>query len=284
MIRVEGHKNLYRDEKSGAIVNCDTTSYNQYVNSLNHKEMQRQELDKMKEDRPVFTPAEKVILQDVFNKMVDLVSNNKQIFQQTRRAVREETEEVDVEELNESTMYSSDYKISPSGRKVRARRFKISDDPTSIDDEEKENVKEDVDLIEAKTTKSPVKGTPPFTLVLKRKAIRQYPNDTRVALYWSDKLKTYFSVPYQDDDGNISGVVQSESVIETLQKIHESKQTMSVNFDSGDSKTIDHHTATVLVDVYENLNEENQNRFVKMLQNSPEQFTKAADFAYRNTK
>ena len=38
MIRVEGHKNLYRDEKSGAIVNCDTTSYNQYVNSLIYKE------------------------------------------------------------------------------------------------------------------------------------------------------------------------------------------------------------------------------------------------------
>jgi hypothetical protein len=241
-------------------------------------------LDKMKDDRPVFTPAERAILQDIFNKMVDLVSNNKQIFQQTRRAVREETEEFEVEDLNESTMYSSDYKISPSGRKVRARRFKISDDPTSMDDEEKENVKEEVDLIEAKTTKSPVKGTPPFTLVLKRKAIRQYPNDTRVALYWSEKLKTYFSVPYQDDDGNISGVIQSESVIETLQKIHESKQTLSVNFDSGDTKTVDHHTATVLVNVYENLNEENKNRFVNMLQNSPEQFTKAADFAYKNKK
>ena len=50
MIRVDGHKNLYRDEKSGAIVNCDTTAYNQYVNSLQHKEMQRQELDRMKND------------------------------------------------------------------------------------------------------------------------------------------------------------------------------------------------------------------------------------------
>ena len=50
MIRVDGHKNLYRDEKSGAIVNCDTTSYNQYVNSIQYKEMQRQELDRMKND------------------------------------------------------------------------------------------------------------------------------------------------------------------------------------------------------------------------------------------
>ena len=27
MIKVEGHKNLYRDERSGAIVNCDDVAY-----------------------------------------------------------------------------------------------------------------------------------------------------------------------------------------------------------------------------------------------------------------
>jgi len=64
MIRVEGHKNLYRDEKSGAIVNCDTTSYNQYVNSLNYKDMQRQELDKMKEDIDEI----KMLLKEILNK------------------------------------------------------------------------------------------------------------------------------------------------------------------------------------------------------------------------
>ena len=30
MIRVEGHKNLYRDEKSGAIINYDSNGYVQY--------------------------------------------------------------------------------------------------------------------------------------------------------------------------------------------------------------------------------------------------------------
>lgn len=50
MIPVKGHPNLYRDEKSGAIVNCDNTSYNQYVNSLNNRKTQRKELDEMKKD------------------------------------------------------------------------------------------------------------------------------------------------------------------------------------------------------------------------------------------
>ena len=37
MIPVEGHKNLYRDEKSGAIINCDITGYNMYKKSKHKK-------------------------------------------------------------------------------------------------------------------------------------------------------------------------------------------------------------------------------------------------------
>ena len=50
MIKVEGHPHLYRDEKSGAIVNCDSIGYNEYVNSLRQKELQKNELDKMRKD------------------------------------------------------------------------------------------------------------------------------------------------------------------------------------------------------------------------------------------
>jgi len=50
MIPVKGHPNLYRDENSGAIINCDSNSYNQYVNSLNNREVQKNELNKIKQD------------------------------------------------------------------------------------------------------------------------------------------------------------------------------------------------------------------------------------------
>ena len=50
MIKVEGHSNLYRDEVSGAIINCDTASYNQYVNSLSKQELRKKELDDIKND------------------------------------------------------------------------------------------------------------------------------------------------------------------------------------------------------------------------------------------
>ena len=50
MIPVEGHKNLYRDEDSGAIVNTDSSGYNQYMQMKSARLTQREELDKMKED------------------------------------------------------------------------------------------------------------------------------------------------------------------------------------------------------------------------------------------
>ena len=235
-------------------------------------------MDKMKEDRPVFNNADRMILQNLFNKMVDLISNNKQIFQQARRSVREDVGE---ELIDEALISTSDYKISPSGRKVRAKRFKISDDPTSLDDDDK--LKEDLELDEQKVTK----GTPPFTLILKRKAIRQYPGDTRIALYWSEKLKKYFSVPYEEKDGEVSGIIQSESVeltesaLDTLNKIVSQKQAMPVKFSSGHTKKVDHFTASAITNVHKNLNDVNKKKYADMLHKSPEHFLKAAEFALK---
>ena len=50
MIPVEGHKNLFRDENSGAIVNCDDVAYDNYVRSLKTSEKKKNEIDQMKSD------------------------------------------------------------------------------------------------------------------------------------------------------------------------------------------------------------------------------------------
>jgi|TARA_R110001583_G_scaffold22537_1_gene84503 hypothetical protein len=50
MIRVDGYQNLYRDEKSGAIINCDSMAYNQYVSSLEQRNLQKREISEMKND------------------------------------------------------------------------------------------------------------------------------------------------------------------------------------------------------------------------------------------
>ena len=50
MIKVEGHKNLYRDERSGAIVTWDDVAYDNYVRSVKASEKKKNEIDKMKND------------------------------------------------------------------------------------------------------------------------------------------------------------------------------------------------------------------------------------------
>ena len=50
MIPVKDHKNLYRDEKSGAILNTDTDSFKQYKKMKSFKSNQRDEIERMKQD------------------------------------------------------------------------------------------------------------------------------------------------------------------------------------------------------------------------------------------
>ena len=50
MIPIKDHKNLFRDEKTGAVVNTDPNGYNQYKKMKSAKKSQREELDRIKED------------------------------------------------------------------------------------------------------------------------------------------------------------------------------------------------------------------------------------------
>ena len=50
MIPVEGHKNLFRDENTGAIVNCDNTGFTDYMSQRRKQLDERAELDIMKND------------------------------------------------------------------------------------------------------------------------------------------------------------------------------------------------------------------------------------------
>ena len=50
---------------------------------------------------------------------------------------------------------------------------------------------------------------PPAVLIMKRKSIRQFPNDQRVALYYVDKLDKYVTVPYTAMQWSSSGPTTS---------------------------------------------------------------------------
>ena len=50
MIQVEGHPNLYRDEKTGAIINNDSSGYSAYMKQKSKKELEKEELNNMKKE------------------------------------------------------------------------------------------------------------------------------------------------------------------------------------------------------------------------------------------
>ena len=50
MLPVEGHKNLFRDEDTNAIINKDVASYNDYMNNRRRNSDKQAELDAMKEE------------------------------------------------------------------------------------------------------------------------------------------------------------------------------------------------------------------------------------------
>jgi predicted transcriptional regulator len=50
MIPIENHKNLYRDEKTGAIVNMDNYEYLQYAKIKEEKKKQKEEITTIKKD------------------------------------------------------------------------------------------------------------------------------------------------------------------------------------------------------------------------------------------
>ena len=267
MINLQEFRQLVEEEKS------DYSKFDMLVRAglANKAQIARihRILDKMTEERPQFNNADREIMRNLFNRMVDIISNNKQIFQKTRQVVREE--------ITEAELDTADYKIGPSGRKVRAHRFKVGDAP----------VKEEYEIEEAALD---LNNDPPFVLVLKRKSIRLYPNNTKIALYYNQKLDKYFSIPY---GAGVDAPVQAESVeqieetvdaIGQLQKIKDSHSIGTVRHKDGTASKVDVQTAHAVLTIHKNLNDENKKKFADMVARSSHHMKKAADFAFSKVK
>ena len=64
MIPVEGHKHLYRDEKSGAIVSSDSQGYLQYKKMREQRKYQENEIHRLRSD----VDEIKLLLRELINK------------------------------------------------------------------------------------------------------------------------------------------------------------------------------------------------------------------------
>ncbi len=219
-------KTLVEEEKS------DYSKFDMLVRAglANKAQMQRihRILDKMQEESPVFNPADREIMRNLFNRMADLISNNKMINQQARRAVREEDETVQAVELTEALDLPAD---------------------------------------------------PPMVLLLKRVGIRFYPNKTKIALYYNQKLDKHFSIPYGQ---GVDSPLQAEEVdlaIHALSEVTNLSTNGIIVHDNGSKSRIPESTAEQILAVFDELSEENRDVMVRMINESQMGLAKVAQFA-----
>lgn len=114
------------------------------------------------------TKIERENLLDLLDKLLELVTTNRQLYTKVRQTVSEESL------LNE-------------------------EDFVDISLEEASKVDFDINQI-------------PSLIVMKRRAIRVFPDGQKVALYWADRINKYISVPFQ----SIGISESSQSSIQTL--------------------------------------------------------------------
>lgn len=68
MIPVEGHKNLYRDIDSNAILNCDDSEYHDYMLLKSKTLEEKREIDRIKDELQEIKSMLTAILENTYNK------------------------------------------------------------------------------------------------------------------------------------------------------------------------------------------------------------------------
>ena len=74
MLRVEGHKHLFRED-SGAIVNNDTHQYREYIRMRTERRRQREEIEGLKND---ISEIKSLLMEIINGPKLDSTGNNDQ--------------------------------------------------------------------------------------------------------------------------------------------------------------------------------------------------------------
>lgn len=192
-------------------------------------------LQKMHEkDDVTLSRADRMIVTNLFNKMLELITTDKTIFQKARQTVKEEQEFI--EESSRET-----------------------------------------DKL-------------PAVLILKRKSIRLFPNNVKVAIYHSDKLDRSFALPMTDlsmssvtEEVVAAGPIEG-GVIKTLREIIKGKTANVVQFKDGKKMKVDMYSAKAILLVYDAVDPQNKTKIDQLLNKDKHGFMKVADFAFSRAK
>lgn len=122
---------------------------------------------------------------------------------------------------------------------------------------------------------------PPAVLIMRRKSVRQFPNNQRVALYYVDKIDKYVTVPYTAMQWGSPVEEEMEyttDIIEQLEKIVEQNYRGTVVHIDGSKSKMSVDVAESILGLYENLNLDNKTKLKEMMAKSDVHMQEATNF------
>jgi hypothetical protein len=120
----------------------------------------------------------------------------------------------------------------------------------------------------------------PNLLMFQKKAVQSFPDNQKVALYYCESLKRYYSVTYNKKGIQLSEMVD-HCIIDEMDNVKEISQFF---FDDGSSLNIDETCANNIINVYNDLLEEDETEFVNYLKSSDSNFLNVLKFAINRNK
>ena len=192
----------------------------------------------LNKDNVKMTRAERDALLELLDRLLTVVMANQSTFMKVKQSIQEE---LSPEHDGEFSMARSDLKtaISSAQRildklngegkleawlqsKITLASDYLSSAANYVDSGEAELKEEyeeyDIEsLDEATRTDVDINQIPPI-IIMKRRAIRVFPDGQKVALYWADRINKYISVPFQsigiseakeDDDSDIEASIEA---------------------------------------------------------------------------
>lgn len=132
------------------------------------------------------------------------------------------------------------------------------------------------DMVKEETEMLSEQFNPPAMLLLKREAIRMFPNGQRVALYRDNKYGLTFPVPY-DQAGGFGPMTTMGGPV-NAQKGYVNEEYVPIIFATGEEIQVEKSTLARIAEVYSLLNDENKEKLQDMILESEETFTKVKQF------
>jgi hypothetical protein len=243
-----------------------------------------------KEDFTRLTRQERDLLLDTFHRLLDHIISNQQLFQRTKSVYA--AEELETHDAAHERLTREGWKRKKSSEPVyekdgKTKTLLVKDGRVvKTFGEAKETYVDDP------SSQRDINFSLPVMIVLKRKAIRTFPDRKKVGLYFSDKLKRYFSIPStgdalseEMDTIELSEASNSGNVFDMLKAIAENREPTRVTFADGSTMKVSFVTAHAMMCVYNRLEDpHNKVKFEKMVNKDRPSFMKMLDFTNRHHK